>query len=96
MVAAGVLAVGEIFTLSFFLGPGRGGRLVAAIVALAGAGLGVQLVVFILVAAASLARPAADRPAPPAHPGAAPHRHRRAGRRARRWCSSGSTATAAR
>jgi membrane protein implicated in regulation of membrane protease activity len=63
MLAAGVLAVGEIFTLSFFLGPVAVAAVLAAIVALAGAGLAVQWVVFILVAVASVAvlRPIARR-----------------------------------
>jgi membrane protein implicated in regulation of membrane protease activity len=63
MIAAGVLAVGEIFTLSFFLGPIALAAVPAAIVALAGAGLAVQLIVFIAGAAASLAllRPIARR-----------------------------------
>jgi membrane protein implicated in regulation of membrane protease activity len=63
MIAAGALAVGEIFTLSFFLGPIALAAVPAAIVALAGAGLAVQLIVFIAGAAASLAllRPIARR-----------------------------------
>ena len=63
MVAAGALAVGEIFTLSFFLGPISVAAVAAAIVALAGAGLGVQWIVFIVVSLASLLvlRPIARR-----------------------------------
>jgi membrane protein implicated in regulation of membrane protease activity len=63
MLAAGVLAVGEIFTLGFFLGPVAVAALLAAIVALAGAGLALQWIVFILVAIASVAvlRPIARR-----------------------------------
>jgi len=63
MVAAGVLAVGEIFTLSFFLGPISIAAVVAAIVALVGGALAVQWIVFILVALASLLvlRPIARR-----------------------------------
>jgi membrane protein implicated in regulation of membrane protease activity len=63
MIAAGVLAVGEIFTLSFFLGPIAVAATVAAIVALAGVPLAVQWVVFIAVSAASLValRPIARR-----------------------------------
>ena len=63
MIAAGVLAVGEIFTLSFFLGPISIAAVAAAIVALAGAGLGVQWIVFIAVSLASLLvlRPIARR-----------------------------------
>ena len=63
MVAAGVLAVGEILTLGFFLGPVAVAALVTAVVALAGAGVALQLVVFTLVAASSVAvlRPIARR-----------------------------------
>jgi membrane protein implicated in regulation of membrane protease activity len=63
MIAAGALAVGEIFTLSFFLGPISVAAVSAAIVALAGAGLGIQWLVFIAVSLASLAvlRPIARR-----------------------------------
>jgi membrane protein implicated in regulation of membrane protease activity len=63
MIAAGVLAVGEILTLGFFLGPIAVAAVAAAIVALAGAGLAVQWIVFIAVSAASLVvlRPIARR-----------------------------------
>jgi membrane protein implicated in regulation of membrane protease activity len=63
MAAAGALAVGEIFTLSFFLGPISVAAVTAAIVALAGAGLAIQWIVFIAVSLASLAvlRPIAKR-----------------------------------
>ncbi|HVD56103.1 MAG TPA: NfeD family protein [Thermoleophilaceae bacterium] len=63
MIAAGVLAVGEIFTLSFFLGPIAVAAVAAAIVSLVGAGMGIQWIVFIAVSLASLAvlRPIARR-----------------------------------
>jgi membrane protein implicated in regulation of membrane protease activity len=63
MIAAGALAVGEILTLSFFLGPIAVAAVVAALAALAGAGLAVQIVVFTLAAAGSLLvlRPIARR-----------------------------------
>jgi membrane protein implicated in regulation of membrane protease activity len=63
MIAAGVLAVGEIATLSFFLGPIAIAAVTAAIVALAGAGLALQWIVFIAVSLASLVvlRPIARR-----------------------------------
>ena len=63
MIAAGLLAIGEIFTLSFFLGPVSVAAVAAAIVALAGLGLGIQWIVFIAVSLASLAvlRPIAKR-----------------------------------
>jgi membrane protein implicated in regulation of membrane protease activity len=63
MLAAGALAVGEIFTLSFFLGPVAVAAALAAIVALAGAGLALQWIVFILASVASVAvlRPIARR-----------------------------------
>jgi len=63
MVAAGVLAVGEIFSLSFFLGPIAVAAAAASIAALIGAGLAIQIVVFILASVASVAllRPVARR-----------------------------------
>jgi membrane protein implicated in regulation of membrane protease activity len=63
MVAAGALAVGEIFTLSFFLGPMAVAAVVAATIALVGGGLTVQWIVFIVAAAASVGvlRPVARR-----------------------------------
>jgi membrane protein implicated in regulation of membrane protease activity len=63
MIAAGVLAVGEIATLGFFLGPIAIAALTAAIVALAGAGVAAQWIVFIAVSLASLLvlRPVARR-----------------------------------
>jgi membrane protein implicated in regulation of membrane protease activity len=63
MIAAGVLAVGEIATLGFFLGPIAVAATLTAIVALAGAGLAVQWVVFIAASLGSLLvlRPIARR-----------------------------------
>ena len=63
MIAAGVLAVGEIFSLSFFLGPIALAAVLAAVAALAGAGAALQIVVFTLASAASLLvlRPVARR-----------------------------------
>lgn len=63
MVAAGLLAVGEILSLSFFLGPIAVAAVLAAIAALLGAGTAVQLVVFTIASAASLLvlRPVARR-----------------------------------
>jgi membrane protein implicated in regulation of membrane protease activity len=63
MIAAGVLAIGEIATLGFFLGPVAIAAVTAAIVALAGGGLAAQWVVFIAVSLASLLvlRPIARR-----------------------------------
>jgi membrane protein implicated in regulation of membrane protease activity len=63
VIAAGGLAVGEMATLSFFLGPMAVAALVAAAVALAGGAIALQLVVFIVVAASSVAvlRPIARR-----------------------------------
>ena len=59
MIAAGVLAVGEIATLGFFLGPIAVAATLTAIVALAGGGLALQWVVFI---AASLGTVVVLRP----------------------------------
>jgi membrane protein implicated in regulation of membrane protease activity len=63
MAAAGVLAIGEIATMSFFLGPISVAALLAAVAALVGLGPALQLVVFIVGSAASLAllRPIARR-----------------------------------
>jgi membrane protein implicated in regulation of membrane protease activity len=63
MIAAGVLAVGEIATLGFFLGPIAIAATLAAIVAVAGAGLAVQWIVFIAASLSSLLvlRPIARR-----------------------------------
>jgi membrane protein implicated in regulation of membrane protease activity len=63
MIAAGLLAVGEMFTLGFFLGPVAIAAVTAAIVALAGGGAALQWIVFTAVAAASLLalRPIARR-----------------------------------
>jgi membrane protein implicated in regulation of membrane protease activity len=63
MIAAGVLAVGEIATLGFFLGPIAVAAVAAGIVALVGGGLAVQWIVFIVMSLASLLvlRPIATR-----------------------------------
>ena len=63
MIAAGVLAVGEIATLGFFLGPIAIAASLAAIVALIGAGLAAQWIVFIAASLATLLvlRPIARR-----------------------------------
>lgn len=63
MIAAGVLAVGEIATMGFFLGPIAIAATLAAIVALVGGGLAVQWIVFIAASLASLLvlRPIARR-----------------------------------
>jgi membrane protein implicated in regulation of membrane protease activity len=63
MIAAGVLAVGEIATMGFFLGPIAVAAVAAAVVALVGGGLAVQWIVFIVMSLASLLvlRPIAKR-----------------------------------
>ena len=63
VIAAAALAVGEILTLSFFMGPVALAALAAAAVALVGAGLAAQLAVFVAGSAASLLllRPIARR-----------------------------------
>jgi membrane protein implicated in regulation of membrane protease activity len=62
-IAAGLLAVGEILTVGFFLGPIAVAALVAAVVALVGGAVALQWIVFILVAAAAVGalRPVARR-----------------------------------
>ena len=63
MIAAGVLAVGEMLTISFFLGPIALAAVTAAIVALAGGGVALQWIVFTVMSAGSLLvlRPIARR-----------------------------------
>jgi membrane protein implicated in regulation of membrane protease activity len=63
MIAAGLLAVGEMFTLGFFAGPIAIAAVLAAVVALAGAGVAVQWIVFIAASLGSLLvlRPIARR-----------------------------------
>ena len=82
IVAAGVLAVGEIATLGFFLGPIAVAAALAAVVALAGGSLAVQWIVFV---AASLATLLVLRPiARPRHGPRTRRRARRAGEDRRR------------
>jgi membrane protein implicated in regulation of membrane protease activity len=63
MIAAGVLAVGEMFTLGFFLGPVAIAATLAAVVALAGGPVALQWIVFTVVSLGSLfvLRPIARR-----------------------------------
>lgn len=63
MVVAALLGVGEVFTLSFVLGPLALAAAAGGLAALAGAGLVLQFVAFIVAALASLAllRPIARR-----------------------------------
>ena len=63
MIAAGVLAVGEMFTLGFFAGPIAIAAVLAAVTALVGGGLAVQWIVFIAASLGSLLvlRPIARR-----------------------------------
>ena len=63
MIAAGVMAVGEMLTVSFFLGPIAIAAALSAVVALIGAGLAVQWIVFIAASLASVLvlRPVARR-----------------------------------
>lgn len=63
IVAAVALAIGEMVTVSFFLGPFAGGALLAAIVALAGGGWVPSTLVFLLASVLLLlfVRPVARR-----------------------------------
>jgi membrane protein implicated in regulation of membrane protease activity len=63
MIAAGVLAVGEITTMGFFMGPIAVAAVLAALVAVVGGGVAAQWIVFIIASIASLAvlRPIARR-----------------------------------
>ena len=62
-IAAVAMAVGEIHTVSFFLGPLAIAAGLAAVAALAGAALSLQLLVFVVASVASLGllRPIAKR-----------------------------------
>ena len=55
LIAAVVLAIGEIATMGFFLAPFAAGALVAALVSAAGTGTAITLIVFLLVSIAALA-----------------------------------------
>ena len=63
MIGAGALAVGEMLTLSFFLGPVAVAAVLAAVAALVGVGPALQVLIFTLASAASLLvfRPIAKR-----------------------------------
>jgi membrane protein implicated in regulation of membrane protease activity len=55
LIAAVVLAVGEIATMGFFIAPFAAGALVAALISAAGAGTAISLVVFLAVSVVALA-----------------------------------------
>jgi membrane protein implicated in regulation of membrane protease activity len=55
LIAAVVLAIGEIATMGLFLAPFAAGALVAALVSAAGTGTAITLIVFLLVSVAALA-----------------------------------------
>jgi membrane protein implicated in regulation of membrane protease activity len=55
LIAAVVLAAGEIATMGFFLAPFAAGALVAALVSAAGTGTAITLMVFLLVSIGALA-----------------------------------------
>jgi membrane protein implicated in regulation of membrane protease activity len=63
IIGSGVLAVGEMVSLSFFMGPIAIAAALAALTSLLGGGVALQIVVFIVSSAASLAvlRPIARR-----------------------------------
>ena len=63
IIGAAALVAGEVFTLGFIMGPIALAALLAAVVAAAGGGIGLQLAVFIVGSVASLAfvRPLAAR-----------------------------------
>jgi membrane protein implicated in regulation of membrane protease activity len=54
LIAALILAVGEIATLGFFLGPFAVGALVAAVVSAGGGGTAISLIVFLAVSVVAL------------------------------------------
>ncbi|HYM56614.1 MAG TPA: NfeD family protein [Solirubrobacteraceae bacterium] len=55
LIAAVVLAVGEIATMGFFLAPFAAGALVAALISAAGAGTAISLIIFLAVSVTALA-----------------------------------------
>jgi membrane protein implicated in regulation of membrane protease activity len=55
LIAAVVLAIGEIATMGFFLAPFAAGALVAALVSAAGTGTAITLIAFLLVSIVALA-----------------------------------------
>ena len=55
LIAAVLLAVGEIATMGFFLAPFAAGALVAALTSAAGAGTAINLIVFLAVSVVALA-----------------------------------------
>jgi membrane protein implicated in regulation of membrane protease activity len=63
VIAAGVLAAGEVLTMGFFLGPVAVAAAIAAVVAVVGGGIVAQFIVFIVCSVASIAflRPIARR-----------------------------------
>ena len=56
LIAAVVLAVGEIATMGFFLAPFAAGALVASLTSAAGAGTAINLIVFLVVSSSRSAR----------------------------------------
>jgi membrane protein implicated in regulation of membrane protease activity len=54
LIAAVVLAIGEIATMGFFLAPFAAGALVAAVTSGAGAGTAINLIVFLVVSVVAL------------------------------------------
>jgi membrane protein implicated in regulation of membrane protease activity len=64
LIAAVLLAVGEIATMGFFLAPFAAGALVAMVTSAAGAGTAINLIVFLLVSVVALG---ALRPVARAH-----------------------------
>ena len=78
LIAAVILAVGEIVTMGFFLAPFAGGAAVAALLAAVGAGATIELAAFLVVSIVLLA---ALRPLARAHQ----RTSGRSGRAPRRW-----------
>ena len=90
LIAAVILAIGEIVSMGLFLAPFAGGAAVAALLSAAGAGATIEWAAFLVVSVILLA---ALRPIARAHqrtPRAAsrPARRRWSGRRRRSWSAS--------
>jgi membrane protein implicated in regulation of membrane protease activity len=64
LIAAVLLAIGEIATMGFFMAPFAAGALLAALTSAAGAGTAISLIVFLVVSVVALA---ALRPVARAH-----------------------------
>ena len=85
LIAAVILAIGEIVTTELFLAPFAAGAAVAALLAAAGAGATIEWAAFLVVSVVAARRAAPDRPRASAQP------RRRSRRAPRRWSARRAT-----